>query len=123
MANKIIFYAPKNANLMIGADEIQEEVRTVDGRILKQSANVRFIEHFLITEDAPTIKAVRKCLTYKQGKIVEVKTEEEYHTLLGQIAKKRLVGEGRPVEVKLPIQEMAGYVPTENTPNDLVGMQ
>lgn len=122
MASKVIFYAPKNANLMVGADDIQEEVRTVDGRILKQSANVRFTEHFLITEDAPTQKAIRKCLSYKQGRIVEVKDDAEYHHLLGQIAKKRLVGEGRPVEVKLPSQEMHGYVQTENTPNDIPSM-
>lgn len=122
MAAEVLFYAPKNAKLTIGADEIQEEVRTADGRILKQSANISFNEHFFRTDDAKAIKAVRKSLSYAQGMVREVKDDAEYHQLLSQIAAKRLTGADRPADVKLPAQEIQGYTKTEGTPNDVASM-
>ena len=109
---EVIFFAPHNRNLRIGADEIQEEVRLGNGVITKPSYDILFQEHFKVTDDLKVQKAIRRSDSFKKGRVLEL-TEAQMHVELAKIAKKRLEG-GGPAEIILPTQKSDGYVPTEN---------
>lgn len=120
-----IFYAPHNANLAIGADDIQPEVRSTDGRILQQSHIIQFASHFFTPGQTPRISAkkeidvIRKSMTNASmgNRVVEINSVEEYNNLLAQIAKKRL--EGGTGQQIVESQTQQGYVETEKAPRDI----
>jgi len=117
---EVIFYAPDNARLTIGADDIQEEVRLANGIISKPSASLQFVEHLFRTISTKEQNVIRNCGTFKTGKIRELKNEAEVHQVLAEIAKKRLLG-GPAKETNLPDQKMTGYVQTEGVVEKIEG--
>jgi len=83
MFTEVIFYAPENAEMMVGAESIRPEKRNPgSGTLIKPSGLIRFRGGLYRTSDPKEIKLLRNTNSFTIGKIREI-TEDEAAILAG----------------------------------------
>lgn len=74
--NKWIFHST-SAKQKVGAHRIQNEQRYASGQIMAATKVLTFNENIFITDNAKEAEEVRRCQSFKIGKIKEI-NEEQY---------------------------------------------
>lgn len=111
------FYS-RSENMMIGAEELQPEKRTVDGRITRDSGLIQFTHGFYETTDVKVAAHIRSTNSFKIGKIREVSEEEKIGLLNMKQARVKAIMTGdesamQNISAMTPMEAAARFQPKD----------
>jgi hypothetical protein len=101
----VIFYAPFNEELRIGADKIQKETRDNSGRLITPAASIKFASGFYRATTKIEADVIQDTPEFRNKRVVIV-TEEDLTRLMSEKAQK--IGSTAGA-IKVTAPEETGY--------------